>query len=235
MAILSGLVLPILTLAIGIYMSHAYTPRYSLPVVVPVAVTAALMFRAFSGALWVGSALLIAVVALGISNAFLSTRNAARDTTEFYTRLNTTADLERAWTGAADPHLYLQDTAQFLPLYFYASPELRQRLMLVQSVAFEWKWNHSAASGLSARNLHYSTSLSVASWEHVSQNQEPLLLLTYQAGSDWLLREIPADRASIQIVGKALGGQLLRITCAGLCPATTPAASTVPRKYTETP
>ena len=211
-ALTAGILLPVVNIAVGIYKAHAYSPRYSLPVIVPLIVLICLLLQPRLRQTQVLTSLLL-VLAIGAYRNLHLIRQAQANGTALRSTLLLDPTLHAALSSVPDQKIYIQDLPAFLPAFFYAPPDLKSRLVNVESVDREWFWLHSGPASLFSRYMQQSTSLPITTYEQLREVRGPHLLVLYGASSEWILRELQATGGRAIPLGKALGGDLFKIDC----------------------
>ena len=211
LALAAGLLIPIANLLLGRYRSHAYTPRYSLPVAVPLIVLLCVPLSRLLQRRWRAAAVLCLVMVAGVAGAYQLAQVHRAEAAALRASLLPTPSLTQALQTVQDQHLYLQSIPPFITSYFYGSPELRRQLVDLQSIPLEWQWQHEAIPGLFSRNMRLSSPLPVLSYEELRARHTPFLMVVYGESTEWLPRELAAQKITVHETGTALGGRLFHV------------------------
>lgn len=210
-----GLLLPLVAVALGHCVTHAYWLRYALETAVP----ALVVLSAAAGPRlrgWPAPAALTLVLVIAGYVCFV---HISKDQ-----RLHTLQDARYAVSSPAllraeqtvhDPHLYMQQVGFFLELNTFAPLDQRVRLVEFDSPERAAHWNMQTPITAFAQNIHASTPLPYTSYENLRSLPGPhLVLVTGEEGEEWIGHELKRPGATIQAdaVGMAFRATLYEVT-----------------------
>ena len=211
-ALVASACLPILNFLVGRLATHAYVDRYSLPAVPAISVLLVLLLpdRVASRTL---TMLLAAVLSLASYLTIRAIGHQHESTAQLAAALADLNDINRTLTRTPDQHVYMQDVARFLVSWFYAPPDLRRRLVCVQSADRELRWLGRTPASIFARNIGRTTGLPVVRFETLVGDRRPHLFVIYHdPHEEWIEQEIANTSVRAKPEGKGLGGDLRLLT-----------------------
>ena len=217
LAVLTGLFLPVLSVTAAHLVTHAYMPRYSVATVVPVVIALSLGLAPWLRG-WRGTApALLLVLGLGCWVAMVHIDKEQRLRFLQDHLMVTTEDLRAAEQATPDPHIYVQQVADFLELLRFAPPDQRGRFVEFESMERARFWDRQTPTSVFARNIGASTSLPFLSYEQLRRLPGPHLLLIFHDNlEEWIGPELatPGVVISLEPRGRAFGGSLYLVTFA---------------------
>jgi hypothetical protein len=211
--ILAGSLLPVFNLVVAHYFAHAYVPRYSLPAVVPGSVGLAVIVSPWFQRMrfFLTAMLLVVLVGSSLALQTIGRENVSRRGSEENRNVN--SDLASALTHSSDQHIYIQASTEFLTTFYYASPELKARMVGVESREKELLWLHQDPSSIFMRNIGLTTSIPVVQFECLEQVPGPHVFIVYHDPTEeWIDHEIDSQGVKAEPAGNALSGVIYRMT-----------------------
>lgn len=207
-AIVLSLLLPAINFLAARFVTHAYVPRYGLPAVPALAILIALLLPDRVSDRVCGLAL-AAVFSLSVARTAWWVHVQRDITREQVAALRDTSSVNTVLAGLDDRHIYFQNDARFLVLWFYAPPRLHQQLVGVYSADRELKWMGRTPASVFARNMGRTTPVPFIPYEALAAQGGPhLLVLTHNSLEEWLGEEIGQGGVTSRPAGKGLGGDL---------------------------
>lgn len=207
-----SVLLPMLNVAVAHLVTHAYSPRYSLPSTASASILLALLMEPWlqsrAARATVAGVLLLSSVNYIVHHIRLEQRLTIESRAD-----STISPLLAALIQRSPDHcVYTQDDARFMAVHYYLKPEDRGSLVLLYSVERELFWRNRDASSLYARNMGITKSLPVEPFEALRDKPGPHLLVIYDdPAEEWINVDLPAGAVSMKPMGKAFGGALYEV------------------------
>jgi Dolichyl-phosphate-mannose-protein mannosyltransferase len=207
-----GCLLPVLNLAVAHFFTHAYVPRYCLPGVATVSIALAVMLATWFRQRWRFSLGMLVLGLLCVHFGVRTLRKQEMKMTASLAKRSVDPALGAALASVSDRHIYFQAVAQFATIYFYADPELKGRMVLVESTEKELFWLHRDPASIFARNMGITGQLPVMEYRCLQTQPGPhILIVFHDPFEEWIEREIEAGTIAAEPVGQALSGTIERV------------------------
>jgi hypothetical protein len=212
LAVAGGALLPVIDIAVAHCFTHGYSPRYSLPAAVSISVGLALLCAPWFRRRWLFVAAMAMLMAACCLNGYGYFHRFSLARTESLADRSVNADLRAALAGVADQHIYMQAAAEFLTTYYYAEPELQNRMVAVESKEKELFWLHRDPSSFYMQNIGITTTVPVVTLGCLQRQPGPHIFIVYcDPVEEWVDREIDAGGMTAEPLGKALSGTIYRV------------------------
>jgi hypothetical protein len=204
--------LPVFAFGLGKLVTHALEVRHSIGAVIGIvtlialALTPALASRNSFRALM--AVLLLGAVAINVER----TRASAAESRATLASL-TLSPSELAQVAAnADPHIYFQNLGEWETASLYEpDPGLRARLVLVYSRAEEMQYEQHDTMYLTATHTQHFSPQPILAYEQLRGTPGEHIFATLHSGWDWTEYAFAAEAQSVQPLGHAFGGDLVKV------------------------
>jgi hypothetical protein len=121
-------------------------------------------------------------------------------------------EVKAALDATPDGRLYVQDMGAFEEdRYYEQNPEVQARITLVYSAGEELRWNRHDTMALTAMHMQHFTNLPIVSYEAVKALPGEHLFVLFHTGWDWTDEAFAEDGATVTPVGKAMGGDVVKV------------------------
>ncbi len=210
-AVLATALLPFLDLVVA-QVTRSYVPRYALPAVVGIAILVPSVLELYRFFRRGREVLLILLFVFGCVNAFQGAHQAQRAKQQLIASLQVSPDLAHALAGQPDQTIYVQNIEESILEHFYASRELKPHIVGFYSAGCELKWLNRDVGSRYSRSLGTTTELPFVPFKNLQSGGPKLLVLFHDPVEEWIDQELQANGAQIEPLGKAFGGDLVRVT-----------------------
>ena len=202
-AFLACLLVPFAGVLIGVFVTGVFVPRYVLPGAFGICLMVPLAAGAFGRRPGLAGLVLLAVIAYSYGESLVQMRAAPPYQDPVENRIQLVAALRTPGPTVVSSSL------TYLQLWYYTAPALRGRLTYLA--------DPHAARGRTGSDTIDRGYLALARWTPVSVQRYDTFIAThpefrvYSAGSGWLMDELEATGARIELLGPDAGGRLYRV------------------------
>ena len=199
--------LPLLGVALAVFVTHSIEVRYVLSAIMAVAI-----FFAIAVEPWLqrrlSSTTVTAILAFGILLAgTIRIRDEQAKSSQILALLVLPPALKAQLLTMPDGHLYIQDMGHFeVASYYEPDPEVRSRIALLYSHDDELRYDRHDTASLTAEHMQHFTAFHIVPYAELKATPGEHFLVLYHSGWDWTDQALAADHAQVTALGPALDG-----------------------------
>jgi hypothetical protein len=205
--------MPGFAFVLGKFVTHALEVRHSIGAIVAITTLFALAFLPVVRRSRPFASLIAATITTTIIINGLRIRSTAADQRHTLAGLKLSADLKSVIDSSTDKNLYFQDLGQWETASLYEPDQaLRSRLVLVYSRGEEMKYEDHDTMYLTATHTMKFSPQPITSYDQLRTLPGDHIFVTYRkSGWDWTSEAFFQEAAQVQLLGRAFGGNVVKV------------------------